>query len=97
MNRNAQQTKRPQQQPKDNQPAFKIRSGALSVSIWEQKTDKGSFYTANPQRAFTRDDGASWEHSDSFGRDDLPVIASLMLQAHMMIVRKESQESAPNR
>lgn len=77
--------------PKNNVPVHRLRSGALSVSVWEQKGTKGQFYTVNAQRAYTQDDGKTWEHTDSFSRDDLPVIGSLLLQAHAWIVRKEGQ------
>ncbi len=99
MYKNAQ---RPQQQPapKANAkqaPAHKIKSGALSVSIWEQRTPEGCFFTCNPQRAFTRDDAKTWEHSASFTRDDLATVAALMLQAHAWICREEAKATAPAR
>jgi hypothetical protein len=73
-------------------PLHQFRSGAISVSIWPQTTkdEKKVFYTANAQRAYTKDDGATWEHTDSFSRDDLPVVAFLMQQAWSFICRKEA-------
>lgn len=87
----------PAKSPAKQQPAHRIRSGALSVSIWEQRTPEGCFFTVNPQRAFTRDDGKTWEHSDSFSRDDLATVGSLLLQAHAWICREESKATAPAR
>ena len=73
-------------QTKDNNPAQQLRAGALSVSIWEKQHDGKTFWSATPSRAFTRDDGKTWEYSDQFGRDDLPVVSRLMDMAFAWIV-----------
>lgn len=71
-------------------PERVFRRGALSVSVWkrERQTDTGveTYYNATPQRAFTRDDGKTWEYSDSFGTDDLPTVAALLQAAFYWIV-----------
>ena len=84
--------KRPDQQQQSNKPVHQIRSGALSVSIWEKTGTNGTFYTVNAQRAYTKDDGATWEHTDSFSRDDLPSVALLMQSAWAWINRRESEK-----
>lgn len=75
---------------KSNGPVFRIASGVLSVSIWEQNGSNGTFYTTTAQRAFKRDDASEWEHTDSFNRDDLPVVALLMQSAWTAIIKKEA-------
>lgn len=71
-------------------PAKTYRRGALSVSIWkrEKQTADGVevYYNTTAQRAYTKDDGATWEYSDSFGTDDLPTVAALLNLAFMWIV-----------
>ena len=83
---------KPQKPESNNQPVHRIRSGALSVSIWEHDGKNGTFYTANAQRAYTDDDGATWKHTDSFSRDDLPAVALLMQSAWAWINRKEAEK-----
>ncbi len=74
-----------------NKPVARVSSGLLSVSIWEHEGKNGTFYTANAQRAFQRDGSEDWEHTDSFSRDDLPVVAALLLQAHAGVCRREQE------
>jgi hypothetical protein len=75
-----------------NLPVHKMRSGAISVSIWKHDSENGAFHTATPQRAYTRDNGESWEYTDSFSRDDLPTVALLMQSAWAWINRREQEE-----
>ena len=76
--------------PATNRPVHQIRDGALSVSVWQRQHDGKHFYSANVQRAYTDDDGATWKHTDSLNTSDLPVAASLFLQAHAAILRLQS-------
>lgn len=71
-------------------PLKRFRSGAISVSIWAQSGKNGDYYTTNAQRAYTKDEGKTWEHSDSFSRDDLPTVAWLLQRAWAWIQDRES-------
>jgi hypothetical protein len=73
---------------KKQSPAKQFKAGALGVSVWEREAVGKVFYAATANRAFTRDDGNTWEYSDSFNRDDLPVVAALMNQAFAWIVEQ---------
>jgi len=75
----------------DNKPVHRIRSGAISVAIWKHESKNGPFYSANVQRAYTQDDGKTWEHTDSFGRDEVLTAAKLLDLAHTWILREESK------
>jgi hypothetical protein len=79
------------QKNRNDGPVARISSGLLSVSIWEQDGSNGVFYNVTAQRAFKRDEKSDWEHSDSFSRDDAPVIASLLFQAHARICQIEQK------
>jgi hypothetical protein len=78
------------QQPKQK-PVHRIRSGALSVSIWAREHEGVTYYTANAQRAYTKDDGQTWEHSDSFGRDELLAVGQLLTSAWHWIKDAEAE------
>jgi len=78
-------TPKTETEPKQ-QPAKQFRAGALGVSVWKREHNGEIFYNATASRAFTRDDGESFEYSDSFGRDDLPIVAALLNQAFSWIV-----------
>lgn len=82
-----------QQQDDKKRPVFQLRSGVLSVSIWEQDGSNGTFYRVTAQRSYTEGDGdaAVWKHTDSFGRDDILIVAELMRGAWNWIGRKEAE------
>jgi hypothetical protein len=79
-------------------PAAQFRAGSLSVSVWERRSNDKAFYNATPQRAYLDDKDTSggadgtWKYSDSFNRDDLPVIAALMVRAFEWIVSKQAEK-----
>lgn len=80
------------QNQRSNQPEKLFRAGALSVSVWKREHEGKAFFSATASRAYTEDDGETWKYSDSFGRDELPVIADLMRAAFMWIVSQESKQ-----
>jgi hypothetical protein len=70
-------------------PAHKIRSGALTVTIWKNDSDKGTWYSVTPSRSYKK--GDTWSDSDSFGQDDLLRLAKMLHEADSWI---ESAEQA---
>lgn len=36
-------------------PAHKLRSGALTVTIWKNESDKGPWYSVTPSRSFKQE------------------------------------------
>jgi hypothetical protein len=69
----------PKTTPGNNQPAHKIRYGAISASIWRQDTDKGAVYNVSFQRSYK--DGDEWKTSTSFGVGNLLVIGLIATRA----------------
>ena len=55
------------------QPIKTLRAGRIQAAIWENHSDKGSFYNVTVSRSYK--EGDSWKSSGSFGRDDLLVLA----------------------
>ena len=83
------------------QPAHKIRSGALQVTIWRNHSDKGIWYSVIPTRGYRQ--GDAWKETDNLGFDDLLMMAKLFDLAHTWIMhqhqadakgRKESAKAA---
>ena len=84
-----------------SQPAHKIRTGALQVTIWRNSGEKGNWYSIIPSRGYKVED--AWKETDSFGSDDLLTMAKLLDLAHTWIMhqhqadakgRKESEQAA---
>ena len=76
---------------KTTAPVKTFRAGATSVSIFQREHDGETYYNATPSRAYTRDDGKTWEYSDSFGRDELPVVGRLLDMAFAWIVSQNQK------
>ena len=87
-------TQTQQQQPKpeappSRKPIHKVRLGKVKGSVWQNSTDNGVFYNVTFVR-FYRDENA-WRVADSFGRDDLPALASVANQAWLWIFQKQQE------
>jgi hypothetical protein len=63
------------------------------ASVWKQESDKGPWYTVVPTRTY-RDPDQNWQSSNSFGRDDLLLLAKLLDQAHTWICRELVRNAA---
>ena len=64
-------------------PAHKIRISNLSVTIWRNSNENGSWYSVNPSRSYKKGD-ETWKETDSLGFDDLLTMAKLLDQAHTL-------------
>ena len=57
----------PDKAQRSQKPAHKIRHRALSVTIWKNSSDKGTWYSVTPSRAYKQ--GEEWKESDRFDSD----------------------------
>ena len=65
------------------QPVHEIRLGAVKATIWENETSVGTRHNVTVSRLYK--DGDDWKQTESFGRDDLPLLAKVVDQAHTWI------------
>jgi hypothetical protein len=85
----------------NNKPVHEVRLGRIKAAIWENETQTGTRHNVTFQRIY-RDEGGQWNASDSFGRDDLPLVAKVADLAHTWIFqqgqsggeREDKKESA---
>ena len=68
-----------------NPPVGKVRVGLITASIWENKTEKGTFYNVTFERRY-RDAEGNWKSSHSYNADDLLALAKAADLAHTKIV-----------
>src|SRR5260370_40842077 len=73
-------------------PAHKIRISNLSVTIWRNSSDKGTWYSVTPSRSYKQGD-ETWKETDSLGFDDLLTMAELHRQAFSWIARQVPADS----
>ena len=64
-------------------PVHEVRLGAVKAAIWENQTDNGTRFNVTVSRIYK--DGEQWKSTDSFGRDDLLLLAKVIDQAHTWI------------
>lgn len=67
-----------------NPPVAKVRVGLITGSIWENKTDKGTFYNVTFERRYK--DGDDWKTSHSYNLGDLLELAKCADLAHTKII-----------
>lgn len=70
-------------------PAHKIRAGNLEVTIWRNEGEKGPWFSVTPSRSYKQ--GEDWKQTDSFGLDDLLMLAKLVDMAHTWIMDQQQQ------
>jgi hypothetical protein len=71
--------------PAKEKPIHEIRIGKIKAVIWANQTDSGVRHNITLRRLFKRDDSSQWETSDSFGRDDLLLVAEVCRQAALWV------------
>ena len=75
-----------------NQPINEIRIGRVKATIWQNGTDESPRCNVTFGRLYK--DGDTWKSTQSFGRDDLLVLAKLADQAHAEIFRLDAEAKA---
>ena len=86
-------------QPKQNSPVHRIRSGAISASIWEKiGTDPEStpWYSVDVQRCYKCKDD-KFNYTGNFGRDEALTAAELLKTAWRWIIHRESKNAQESR
>jgi hypothetical protein len=68
----------------NNKPVHEIRLGAVKAAVWANNSASGTWHSVSFGRLYKADDGA-WKTSDSFGRDDLPLVEKVADLAHRWI------------
>src|SRR5258708_4998130 len=71
--------------PAKDKPIHEVRIGKVKAVIWGNQTENGIRHNVTLRRIFKRDSNTQWETSDSFGRDDLPLVMEVTRQAWLWI------------
>lgn len=78
-----------QKSTQEKKPVHEIRLGTIKAAIWENETTNGTRHNVTITRLYK--DGDEWKRSESFGRDDLPLLAKVADQAHSWIFEQAAQ------
>ena len=74
-----------------NRPVHEIRLSSVKAVIWANETDNGIRHNVTVGRLYK--DGDEWATSQSFGRDDLPLLAKVADLAHTWIFEQAQNGS----
>jgi len=66
-----------------DRPSFVIRFGLIKATVYEKKTPQGVRHNVSVCRLYRN--GDQWVESKVFGRDDLPLVAKAVDEAHTWI------------
>ena len=69
-----------------DKPAHEVRIGAVKAAIWRNDTSNGFRYNTTFSRLYKDKEDDQWKSTDSFGRDDLLVLAKVADEAHSYII-----------
>ena len=72
------------QPPAAAAPLRTLRLGRIKAAVWENTTEQRAFYNVTFARTYM-DGDKKFRDTDSFGRDDLLLVAKLADQAHTFI------------
>jgi len=89
---NASQTK-PASSSAKQTPVETFRLGRIKAAVWENEADSKKFYNVTFARTY-RDDAGNYHDADSFGRDDLPLLAKVADKAHSFIFERLAGQKA---
>jgi len=71
-------------------PIHELRFGAIKAAIWRNETTAGVRYNVTLTRLYR--DGEQWKSTDTFGRDELLVVAKVADQAHTWICQQAQEQ-----
>lgn len=74
-------------------PVHTVRLGSIQAAIWSNPGQHGPIYNVTLERSF-RDGEGQWQTSQSFGRNDLLVVAKVADAAHSFICERQASARA---
>ncbi|MCX6917639.1 MAG: hypothetical protein NT167_32160 [Verrucomicrobia bacterium] len=76
-------------------PIHEVRLGSIKAAVWKNETEAGVRYNVTFSRLYK--DGEQWGSTESFGRDDLLLLAKVADQAHSWIHAQNQEEQSANK
>ena len=83
--------------PKTNdRPVHEVRMGSVKAAVWKNDTSNGVRFNVTFSRIYKDKEEDQWRSTDSFGRNDLLVVAKVADTAHSWIFEQsQEKESDP--
>ena len=77
-----------------DKPIHEVRIGAIKAAVWKNEVNGGVRYNSTFSRLYRDKENEQWKSTDSFGRDDLLVLAKVADATHTWICA-QGQDRAP--
>jgi hypothetical protein len=77
-----------------NRPVHTVRLRNIRAAVWANETEQGTRYNATFCRLY-KDSEGFWRSTDSFGRDDLLLLAKVADMAHTWISEAMQAQDVP--
>lgn len=74
-------------------PAHEVRMGRVRAAIWRHESDGKAWYNVTFSKLFKKEDG-QWDSSESFGREDLPLLVKVADHAHSWLYQERMNSAA---
>jgi hypothetical protein len=71
-------------------PVHEVRLGAVKAAVWKNQTDNGVRFNATFSKLYK--DGNQWKNTESYGRDDLLLLAKVADQTHSWICEQGREQ-----
>ncbi len=75
-----------------NPPVAKYQDGLISVSVWENTSEKGTFYSVTHERRYQDEKG--WKSSQSYPAYEIQTLRKLLDMAHTAILEAHAEAKA---
>ncbi|MEO6244822.1 MAG: hypothetical protein ABIQ12_05245 [Opitutaceae bacterium] len=76
-----------------SRPVTTFRLGRIKAAGWENRVEEKKFYNVTFSRSYL-DEEKRFHDANSFGRDDLPLVAKLADEAHTFIFRRLASQKS---
>jgi hypothetical protein len=80
----------PKREPQ--RPVHQVRLGRIVCKVWENQHPEGTWYSTTISRLYRAND--QWRSSNSYGRDDLLLVAECARQAMHWIYRQQQNQNS---
>jgi hypothetical protein len=73
------------ERPAKNKPVVEFRIGRVKAAVFANETQAGTKHRTVLRKLFKRNESSQWESTDSFDRDELPLVAEVSKRAYLWI------------
>lgn len=74
-------------------PVHEVRLGRIKAAVWANEAENGVRYSVTLSRIY-KDTAGAWQRSESFGREDLPLVAKVADLAHTWMFQQAQDGDA---